>query len=749
MAIYRLTTADETRTGGSNADTFDGYKTDDGFGETGGTDMLSGGGGDDLFLLDSQYSLVSGLIDGGADTDTVRAYGFDLGSLAFQNVEILSVESVEFGATIAQLNSFSGITTSLAGVSQIKFYLLGAGGTLDLSTGVAAGKGVELNALGLGSGYNATGTDQADVFKNSSHDDTVHGGLGADVFWGTYQDGSSGGTDLLYGDGGNDTFHLRRQSGTIDGGAGTDTVVARQFPLGPGSPLGDLGDASFVGVERLSTGPNITFATVAQLNSFATIFGGTADKLMQLDARSGAGGVIDFSTKLKGAADHVSFRAYGATSAVNATGTARADTLTGSAHNDTLTGGDGNDYLAGAYFAGGPNGRDTLIGGAGDDTYYVDSTDKLFDLVGPAGGIDTIVSTGSYDLANTTRLDGEFENLVLNGYLGAENPNSYGYGNALDNVITGNDGNNLLDGRAGADRLIVGGGNDSFVVAGDGDVVEDNVLQDEGIDAVLSSVDFDLGDANRAIGFIERVTLQGTASLNAYGNEWDNRLTGNAGDNLLDGRAGKDVMIGLAGNDIYYVDASWDRVIEADGEGIDTVYATSSFSLSNQFAESLLLVGPDNATGTGNQLNNLIAGNDAYNVLRGAGGDDTLTGGDGDNTLDGGAGRDYMVGGADRDTFVFRALTESGNTAATADRSSGFATGDKIHLRLIDASATLADDQAFVLDTDGSFSEGEIRQSLVGPDLLIELNADADAAPEMAIIVTSQIAPLASADFVL
>src|SRR5688572_5796814 len=162
MTIFRLTTASETRNGSNNADTFDGYKIDDGLGETGGTDTLLGRGGDDLFLLDSNYSLVSGLIDGGNDTDTVRAYGSDLGSITFQNVEVLSVESYEFGATIAQLNAFSTITSSL--LPRIKFYLSGPGGTIDVSGRMAPGKAIEFNALGLSSGYNATGTDQNDVF---------------------------------------------------------------------------------------------------------------------------------------------------------------------------------------------------------------------------------------------------------------------------------------------------------------------------------------------------------------------------------------------------------------------------------------------------------------------------------------------------------------------------------------------------------------------------------------------------------
>jgi Ca2+-binding RTX toxin-like protein len=748
MATYRLTTASEAKTGSNNADIFDGYKDDDGLGETGGTDTLSGRGGDDLFLLKSEYSL-GGLIDGGEGTDTVRAYGFDLGSLTFQNVEVLSVESFEFGASITQLNAFSTITSSLAGLSRIKFYLFDSGGTIDVSGRMALGKAVEFNALGLSSGYNATGTDQADVFKNSNFNDVVHGGLGADSFWGAYQDGSSGGTDQLYGDGGGDIFYLRRQSGTIDGGAGLDTVVAYQVTSGFGSRLGDLGDATFLNVEKLSSGPNITFATIAQLNSFAAITGGNVDKLIQFDVNGGAGGVIDFSTKLKLANEHVWLRAYRATSAVDVTGTARDDILTGSAYDDKLSGGDGNDYLGGADFVTGANGKDTLIGGGGSDTYYVDSTDKLFDLVGPAGGVDTVISTASYDLANTVRLQGEFENLTLSGYLGAENPSTYGYGNGLDNTLTGNGGNNYLDGRAGADHLIGGAGDDRFVVDNAGDVVQENILRNDGIDSVLSSVEFDLGDPNRAIGFVENLTLQGTGSINGFGSESDNKLTGNAGDNVLDGRVGRDVMIGLGGNDTYYVEGVWDRVVEADAGGIDTVYASGSFSLASHFAESLLLIGEDPANGTGNQLNNAIVGNSSNNVINGGGGEDTLTGGDGNDAMNGGAGRDFMIGESGGDVFIFTALIDSGTMLSAADQIHNFASGDKINVRLIDASTTLANDQAFVLDTDASFSEGEIRQMVQGHNVLVEFNADTDVSSEMSILLTSRTTLLTSVDFVL
>src|SRR5262245_2288337 len=56
------------------------------------------------------------------------------------------------------------------------------------------------------------------------------------------------------------------------------------------------------------------------------------------------------------------------------------------------------------------------------------------------------------------RLSANVENLVLQG--GAD---LQGYGNGLNNVLTGNAGSNLLDGDAGADVMVGGAGNDALL----------------------------------------------------------------------------------------------------------------------------------------------------------------------------------------------------------------------------------------------------------------------------------------------
>ncbi|WP_085741056.1 MULTISPECIES: matrixin family metalloprotease [unclassified Pseudomonas] len=379
----------------------------------------------------------------------------------------------------------------------------------------------------------------------------------------------------------------------------------------------------------------------------------------------------------------------------------------GSAFDDTLIGNALDNMLDGM------GGADTMIGGAGNDSYYVDN---IGDVV-----IETNTSTSEIDAVNSTidyTLGANVEWLNL---LGTANLN--GTGNALDNRITGNSGNNILDGGAGADIMIGGTGNDTYIVDNIGDVViETSTLASE-IDIVRSSVTFTLG-AN-----LENLILTGTANINGIGNAQNNVLTGNDGDNQLNGGAGLDTMIGGKGNDAYAIDQSGELALvqENANEGNDSLYvvynATAQdnvvdLNLSNlQNVENILLLGSGMFTALGNGLNNTLTGNGDANVLNGGAGadimiggggndsyyvdnigdqvietgtstseidavnstidytlganveylnllgsanlngtgnalDNRITGNSGDNILDGGAGADYMAGGTGNDTYI-------------------------------------------------------------------------------------------------
>ena len=131
----------------------------------------------------------------------------------------------------------------------------------------------------------------------------------------------------------------------------------------------------------------------------------------------------------------------------------------------------------------------------------------------------------------------------------------------------------------------------------------------------------------------------------------DDTIEAGGGDDVLDGGAGADSMAGGKGDDIYLVDEAGDEVIEAAGEGIDTVRAAIDYALPD-YVEHLTLVSAGGGLsllavpalmGTGNGLANRMLGNEGSNTLFGLGGADTLFGGLGGDLLDGGAGSDGYV----------------------------------------------------------------------------------------------------------
>ena len=294
------------------------------------------------------------------------------------------------------------------------------------------------------------------------------------------------------------------------------------------------------------------------------------------------------------------------TGAINGTGNALDNVIVGNGANNALSGGSGNDVLDGGA------GLDTLTGGIGNDTYVIDSLSDVI-VENANEGTDTVQTGLAYTLGSNQ------ENLTLTG---AGDVN--GTGNSAANVLTGNAGSNVLDGGTGADTLSGGLGNDIYIVGNAADTVIENA--NEGIDLVQSSVTYVLS-AN-----IENLTLTGTAAINGTGNSLNNVLTGNSANNVLTGGLGDDTFVITSG----------DTVVENANEGIDTVQAAFTYTLSAS-VENLTLTGTSRINGTGNALNNLIVGNSTANTLMGGAGDDRLEGGGGTDTLIGGTGNDYFV----------------------------------------------------------------------------------------------------------
>jgi parallel beta-helix repeat protein len=279
-----------------------------------------------------------------------------------------------------------------------------------------------------------------------------------------------------------------------------------------------------------------------------------------------------------------------------------------------------------------------LRGLGGNDTYTVNHSQDLVKENPNEGTDDHVRSSITYTLTANV------EHLTL---IGAA---VFGYGNELNNRITGNAENNLLrghaghdtlDGGLGADTLEGGDGNDTYYVNDVGDKVTEKANGGAGgSDVIYSSIDYTLPDE------VEKLVLVGNA-IRATGNSGSgNNLIGNHLNNILDGLAGEDRMEGGFGNDTYVVDDTGDLTVEAPGQGEDTVYTSVTFGLSEN-VENIIATGVAAINLTGNELNNLMIGNAASNLLRGGLGNDILDGGAGVDTLEGGDGNDaYYVDNA-------------------------------------------------------------------------------------------------------
>ncbi|MEE4016087.1 calcium-binding protein [Roseibium sp. FZY0029] len=756
-----------------------GFDGDDTLRGAGGDDELDGGAGNDIIFTGSGDNYVNGSI--GDDTINVET-----GIGVYIGYHDLDADiTVQVSGTGASVFKGANGTDTILGLGNLDYDIGGNGfegtsfgdsftvnGLVDQFTGIAS-RGGDDTITNSGAGfvradYRPDGNNSGSGITYISDDGngvsgTVTGaGTGVDTLVNLNEIRGTDFDDTFTGGSGDERFILRGGNDTVNGGGGTDMVRFDRNGMGAVTVNLSAGTATglFNGTSFSHTLSNIEI--IRGSNDFGdTITGSGANET--LDGRGGndiinggsgndilsggdgndtmTGGLGNDTFYVDSSGDVVVEDTAGGTDLVY---TSISLTLAANVENGILTGTAGT-FIAGNELANtivgnignnilnGRGGADRMFGGTGDDIYIVENSG---DLVGEGlnAGDDTIQTLVSLNLAANV------ENLQM---LGSGNINAGG--NNLNNTMVGNAGNNIMNGGSGNDVIVGDSGNDTLVGAAGNDAlnggtgndnmaggagndtyyvdsVNDTVVEitSEGTDIIRTTVSLTLAEN------VENGQIWSSAALYLAGNELDNTLLGNAAVNTLNGRAGADRMFGYGGNDTYVVDDAGDVVGEAAGNGIDTVLTAVSRNLDAN-VERMTLLGTGNINAGGNELDNVIIGNGGSNRINASTGNDTIKG-------DGGA--DYLTGAAGNDTFVFSALTDSGSSSLTRDRILDFTIGeDTIYLASIDANLVSAGNQAFALDTDNSFSAGEIRQTQYGANLLLEMNVDNDEIAEMSILL--------------
>ncbi len=512
------------------------FTADDGFSGTGSVSVAAGS------YTDAALNL------GGSGSDSVTidrtnpTLAIDVADSSLSDGDASSVVTFTFseapvGFTAGDIDAVGGAVTGLSATGDPLVYTAtftaddGFSGTGSVT--VAAG-GYTDAAMNLG----GAGSDSVAIDRTAD----LGGDLTLTITANLSLNGGAG-DDRLDGGAGDDTLNGEDGDDVLVGGAGSDTLIG-----------GADNDYLIGGITALRK--TVTFTVsgidsdVASANATVT-FTDSASHTVTVAASSG---IADLSTLIDGPVSSILNVADGVGNTASVAGM--------SINLDT-------------------DAADTMVGGGGDDLYYVDNTaDQVVEAAG--GGNDNVYTSVDYALGAGQ----EVEFLRVHGSAGltltGNELSDYLLGGAGNDTLNGGLGNDRLDGRGGTDAMTGGGGDDLYYV----DSASDQVVEagGEGADTILASADYILGAGQE----VELLRVHGSAGLTLTGNELADRLIGGVGNDTLngglgndrlDGRGGTDAMTGGGGDDLYYVDSASDQVVEAGGEGADTILASADYIL--------------------------------------------------------------------------------------------------------------------------------------------------------------------------
>jgi Ca2+-binding RTX toxin-like protein len=691
-----------------------------------GNDIIDGGGGADVISAGAGNDTVTyrgseASIDGGAGTNTLVMVAAATVNLAngdqtsgdsaavsnFQNVDAsaLSTALSISGSSAANIItggsgndtidggggadvisagggndsvSYYGAETSIDGGTGTNTLLLKTAVAVNLanadvtsSDGVNATNFQNVDASALSSAVTLTGSSSVNTITGGSGDDTIDG---------------AGGADVISAGGGNDTVTYRGAESSIDGGAGSDTLIfaATGSVTAINLAAGDqtTGDGVTVSnFENVNASIFTTAVTVTGSSSANTITTGSGndtidggggtdviaagagnDTVSYYGAETSIDGGSGTNTLLLKAAVTVNLANADVTSgdAVNVTNFLNVDasalstavSLTGSSSANTITGGSGADTIDGN------GGLDIIAAGGGDDSVTYHGAESSID--GGAGN-DTLVlaASGSITAVNFSVAGGSDQTTGDSvGVTNFEHLDASSIGSALTvtgsssaNAITTGSGNDVIDGNGGADTIHAGAGDDSVTYHGTESLIDGGTGTNTLVMAASATVNLGNGDQtsgdSAAVSNFQNVDASGLSSgVSITGSSSVNTITGGSGNDTIDGNGGADVISAGGGNDTVTYHGT-----EASIDG-----GTGTNALVLSAAATVNLANGDQTSGDSTAVSNFqnVDGSALSSALSitGSAGNNTLTGGSGNDTISGGGGTDHLFGNGGDDIFI-------------------------------------------------------------------------------------------------
>jgi len=664
---------DEQIVGGVGDDTIDGAAGNDVIVDSDGRNTLKGGVGDDVFDVSGAGMAMGNTtptptptdtIDGGAGTDTLKIAS----GTSFAGISITSVEAIDAGGGWIEMSPQQLLALGITQANNITLRLSTAltnGGTIDASvlTGNVSLQGTNQSDLLIGNGGANNfylGSDPA--LGSGLGSDTVQAGAGDDhVYLTTVRSVNRPVGQQIFSnvDSNSRTYY---ETGTIDGGAGYDTLTVdlsnpwwghawggdALYYSGTTTPIWhlDLSGWTWSSLEKFELlGYDATrpWQTPTEVVLNTTQIQGLQAALGVYSVSIVGGGNLD----LQHLADlGISNWRISDSGSYTLTGSSNADSVTLSAGNLNINLGLGDDQVI---IDGKSIVNDTLVGGGGNDSIVIRGADV--DLSGATVSGFESIQVSSQSLSMTDAQWQQFGSLIsitsgtspkfiltettagtfvladgsaysgLTGTTGNDNLT----GNASDNVLVGGSGNDILYGLSGADRLVTGAGTDTLY-GGAGDD-----------------------------------TLVVTDKTTVF--------------DLLSGGAGTDTLVVQAGQDLTQATLSDLEILKGSGTVTVTAAQLAGFQVINGVSEQL--AGTSSTFSLGNislvngaqilmpQVDPLLT--DTQSAILGSKGDDTIIGGGSGDLIYGGRGVDFIDGGAGNDTLIGGSGTDTLNGGAGDD----------------------------------------------------------------------------------